>query len=70
MKSQPDHAATDLFVDHFMPYATGEERADARANVDRLVAVLVQIDERLVREERETDSRGLEECGRVEASAV
>ncbi len=41
------------FIDQYMPGASAEERAAAEANLERFVAVLVRIDERLEREKQE-----------------
>ena len=48
-----DHRPGDLFIDRYMPKATEEAREEAYANLRALVALLVQIDERLALEERE-----------------
>lgn len=48
----------DLFLDRYLPGASEAEREEAYENLRGLIALLVRIDERLVREERErTDSR-------------
>jgi hypothetical protein len=49
MQNTNDHPE-DIFIDRYMPGASMAEREEARANVRRLVAVLVRIDERLCRE--------------------
>ena len=63
--NKSNSAPVAQFVERYMPGASREERAEAEANVHRLIAVLIQIDERLVLEERERDSRESEERGRV-----
>lgn len=52
-----DHRPGDLFIDRYMPKATEEAREEAYANLRALVALLVQIDERLALEERERRDR-------------
>ena len=42
-----DDQPLNVFIDHYMPGASAEEREEAVANLERLVAVLVRIDERL-----------------------
>jgi hypothetical protein len=42
-----------LFIDRYMPDATPEEQEEAYENLRSLVALLVQIDERLDAEEME-----------------
>ena len=55
-----------LFLDRYMPTATDEEREAAYANLKGLVAVLVEIDDRLAREKWvKSDSRESGEDGRV-----
>jgi hypothetical protein len=51
-----DHRPGELFIDRYMPKATEEAREEAYSNLRALVALLVQIDERLALEERERDS--------------
>ena len=46
-----------LFIDRYMPSATPEEQEEAYENLRSLVALLVQIDERLVTEEIEMRER-------------
>lgn len=41
------------FIDRYMPGASAEERAEAAANLERFVTVLVRIDQRLEREKQE-----------------
>ena len=43
----------EIFIDRYMPKATGEAREEAYANLRALVALLVRIDERLALEEQE-----------------
>lgn len=60
LKNHDDKRPGDLFIDRFMPGASADEREEAYVNLERLIAVLVQIDVRLVREERERDSREMD----------
>lgn len=55
-----------LFVDRYMPGASTEEREEAYGNVRQLIAVLVRINERMVREQSERDSRESDSRDRVE----
>ena len=53
-----------------MPGASAQERDEAYANLESLIEVLIQIDDRLAREARGTDSHESEGCGRVEEQNV
>ena len=56
-KSSPRRPG-DLFLERYMPTATETEREAARENLRTLVAILVEIDDRLSREKRrKRDSR-------------
>ncbi len=48
----------DIFIDRYMPGASQEEREAAYQNVERLIAVLVRINDRLEREERDSHESG------------
>lgn len=50
---QPERRPGELFIDRYMPKATEEAREEAYANLKALVALLVQIDERLALEDQE-----------------
>jgi hypothetical protein len=45
-----------LFIDRYMPSASAAERETAYENLRSLVAILVEIDDRIARESRERDS--------------
>ena len=60
----------DAFIDRYMPGASAEEREEAYANLESLIEVLSQIDDRLAREARNTDSHDSEGCGRVDVPDV
>jgi len=50
-----------LFLDRYMPNVTEKEREEAYENLRGLIAILVEIDERLAREKRaRDDSRKLQ----------
>jgi hypothetical protein len=51
--SRPDKPGW-LFIDRYMPGATPQEQEEAYENLRSLVQLLLQIDERLVTEEAET----------------
>lgn len=59
MQEQPrERRPGDLFLDRYMPNATEQEREDAYENLRGLIAITVEIDDRLTREKRvESDSR-------------
>ena len=50
---QQERRPGELFIDRYMPKATEEAREEAYANLKALVALLVQIDERLALEDQE-----------------
>lgn len=60
----------DAFIDRYMPGASQEERDDAYANLESLIEVLIQIDDRLTREAHNADSRESGGYGRVEEQNV
>jgi hypothetical protein len=48
----------ELFLDRYMPKATEAEREEAYENLRELIAILVEIEDRLTREKRTSeDSR-------------
>ncbi len=49
-----DDQPPNVFIDRYLPGASAEEREEAAANLERFVAVLVRIDERIEREKRDT----------------
>ena len=57
----------DPFIDRYMSGATGEEREEALANLEGLLSILIQIDERLAWEAHKNDSRESDSCDRVES---
>lgn len=63
MQKLNDKRPEDVFIDRYMPGASEEEREAARQNVQRLVAVLIRINDRIG---RERDSRDSDSCGRFE----
>lgn len=69
MPKATDPRPGDLFIDRYMPGANAEEREEALANLEGLIAVLVQIDERLAWEAC-GDSHESDSCGRVEKQGV
>ena len=59
MKGETPRRPGELFLERYMPLAGEQERADAYENLSSLVAILVEIDQRLAGEGREQrDSRG------------
>jgi hypothetical protein len=63
MQKQNDKRPEDIFIGRYMPGASEEEREDARQNVQRLIAILVRINDRVG---RESDSRESDSWGRFE----
>jgi len=58
MKSETPRRPGEIFLERYMPLASEQERADAYENLRGLVAILVEIDQRLASEGREQrDSR-------------
>lgn len=45
---------SDIFINRYLPNATEEQRAQARANLNAFVSVLILINERIRREEAST----------------
>jgi hypothetical protein len=43
----------DPFIERYMPDASADEREEGRANLERFVAVLVRIDDRIEREKQD-----------------
>lgn len=43
----------DPFIDRYLPDASADEREKGRANLERFVAILVRIDDRIEREKQE-----------------
>jgi len=62
-----DQPLPDLFINRYMLGASAEERAEALANLEGLLSVLIQIDERLTWEAHNSDSRESDSCDRVES---
>ncbi len=58
----------DLIITRYMPHASAEERQEASENVRHLVAVLVQINERLFHEDQsQADSAKSQMCDTIRA---
>jgi hypothetical protein len=57
MATKPKNRPGQLFIDRYMPTATHAAREAAYENLRGLIAILVEIDDRLAREARERDSR-------------
>ncbi len=56
----------DLFLDRYMPTASDEEREEAYENLRGLIAILIEIDDRLTREKRaRRDSRKAGAQGKI-----
>lgn len=66
MQKQCDKRPEDDFIDRYMPGASEEERENARVTLNRVIKVLIQVDDRLAREAREADSREVVGGGRVD----
>lgn len=61
MKKNQNSRPGDVFVERYMPGASADEREAAYQSVLQLVAVLVRVNERMI---READSPESDSCGR------
>jgi hypothetical protein len=57
MEKEPKNRPGQLFIDRYMPSASAAEREAAYENLRGLIAVLIEIDDRLAREMHGHDSR-------------
>lgn len=65
MQNPPDDHPEDFIINRYMPGATEEEREAATYNLERFIAVLVRINERLENDMHLADSRTVDDFDRV-----
>ncbi len=67
MSQDASRRPIDLFVVRYMPHARADEHEEASENVRHLVAILVQINERLFREDKnQVDSSKSQPCDTIQ----